>query len=106
MTSISNNDYIGKFDDIVRYNNIYHSTIKTKLIDVKSNTYIDSNKEINNKKSKIKVGDIVRISKYKNVFAKVKKLIFKKAKNTEPWTYVINDLNGEESAGTFYENEL
>ena len=106
MTSISNNDYIDKLDDIVRYNNIYHSTIKIKLIDVKSNTYIDSNKEINNKKSKFKVGDIVKISKYKNVFAKVKKLIFKKAKSTEPWTYVINDLNGEESAGTFYENEL
>ena len=106
MTSVSNNDYIDKLDDIVRYNNIYHSTIIIKLIDVKSNTYIDSNKEINNKKSKYKVGDIVRISKYKNVFAKVKKLIFKKAKNTEPWTYVINDLNGDESAGTFYENEL
>ena len=32
--------------------------------------------------------------------------IIKKSKNTVPWTYVINDLNGEEIIGTFYENEL
>ena len=48
MTSVSKHVYIDKLNYIVkRYNNIYHSTIKTKPIDTKSNTYIDSNKEIN-----------------------------------------------------------
>ena len=41
-----------------------------KPVDVKSNTYIDSSKEINDKDPKFKIGDIVRISKYKNIFAK------------------------------------
>ena len=71
MTSISKYVYIDKLDDIVnKYNNTYHSTIKMKPIDVKSNTYIDSSKEINNKEPKFKIGDIVRISKYKYIFAK------------------------------------
>ena len=71
MTSISKNVYIDKLDDIVnKYNNTYHSTIKMKPVDVKSNTYINSSKEINDKNPKFKVGDNVRISKYKNVFAK------------------------------------
>ena len=69
MTSISQNVYIDKLDDIVNeYNNTYHRTIKMKPIDVKDNTYID--KEVNNKDLKFKVGDHVRISKYKNIFAK------------------------------------
>ena len=72
MTSISKNVYIDKLDDIVnKYNNTYHSTIKMKPVDVKSNTYIDSSKEINNKDPKFKIGDIVRISKYKNIFARL-----------------------------------
>ena len=71
MTSISKNVYIDKLDDIVnKYNNTYHDTIKVKPVDVKSNTYIDSSKGINNKDRKFKIGDIVRISKYKNIFAK------------------------------------
>ena len=71
MTSISKNLYIGKLEDIVnKYNNTYHSTIKMKLVNVESSTYIDSSKEISNKNSKFKIGDIVRISKYKNIFAK------------------------------------
>ena len=115
MTSISKNVYIDKLDDIVdRYNNTYHSAIKMKPIDLKDNTYIDTAKEINNKDPKFKVGDRVRISKYKNIFAKgytpnwseevfVKKITnINKNKNTVPWTYVINDLNGEEIVGTFY----
>ena len=70
-------------------------------------------KEISNKDPKFKVGDRVRISKYKNIFAKgympnwsEEVFVIKKVKNTVPWTYVINDLNGEEIIGTFYEKEL
>ena len=114
MTSISKNVYIDKLDDIVdEYNNTYHATIKMKPTDVKDNTYINTSKEINNKDPKFKVGDHVRISKYKNIFAKgympnwsEEVFVIKKVKNTVPWTYVINDLNGEEIIGTFYEKEL
>ena len=60
-----------------------------------------------------KVGDYIRISKYKNIFAKgympnwsEEVFIISKIKNTVPWTYVINDLNGEEIIGRFYEKEL
>ena len=71
MTSISKNVYIDKLDDIVNeYNNTYHRTIKMKPIDVKDNTYININKEINEKDLKFKFGDHVRISNYKNIFAK------------------------------------
>ena len=84
-----------------------------KPIDVKDNTYINTSKEINNKDPKFKVCDHVRISKYKNIFAKgympnwtEEVVVIKKVKNTIPWTYVINDLNGEEIIGTFYEKEL
>ena len=71
MTSISKNAYIGQLDDIVnKYNNTYHSTIKTKPVDVKSSTYIDSSKEINDKDPELKIGDIVIISKCKNIFPK------------------------------------
>ena len=70
MTSVSKNLYVDELDDIVnKYNNTYHSTIKMKSVDVISNTCIDSNKEINNKNPKFKIGDIVGISKYKNIFA-------------------------------------
>ena len=106
--------YINKLDDIVNiYNNTHHRTIKMKPIDVTNNTYIDSNKEVNNNDPKSKVGDHVRISKYTNIFAKGytpnwsgEVFVIKKVKNTFPWTYVINDLNGEEIIGTFYEKEL
>ena len=84
-----------------------------KPIDVKDNTYIDFAKEINNKNPKFKVGDDVRISQYKNIFAKgyipswsEEVSVVSKIKNAVPWTYVINDLNGEEIIGTFYEKEL
>ena len=71
MTSISKNVYIDKLDDTVnKYNNTYHSTIKINPVDVKLSTYIDSSKEINDKDPKFKIGDIARISKYKNIFAK------------------------------------
>ena len=71
MTSISKDMYIDKLDDIVdEYNNTYHTTIKVKPIDVKDNTYINTDKEINDKGPKSKVGDHVRISKYKKFFDK------------------------------------
>ena len=71
MTLILKNVYIDKLDDIVHeYNNTYHCTIKMKSVDVKSSTYIDSSKEINDEDPKFKIAYIVRISKYKNVFAK------------------------------------
>ena len=71
MTSISKNVYIDKLDDIVnKYNNTYHSIIIMKPVDVKWNTCINSSKEINDEDPKFKIFDILRISKYKNIFAK------------------------------------
>ena len=72
MTSISKN-LIDKLDDIVnKYNNTYHSTIKMKPVDLKSNTYIESSQEINNKDPIFKTGDTVRIlSKYEHILQKV-----------------------------------
>ena len=71
MMSISKNVYIDKLDDTVNeYSNTYHRTIKMKPADVKDNTYIDFKKEVNDKDPKFKVGDHVRISKYRNIFAK------------------------------------
>ena len=73
-----------------------------KPIDVKDNTYINTDKEVDDKKPKLKVDDHVRISRYKNIFAEgytpnwtEEIFVIKKIKNTVPWTYVINDLNGE-----------
>ena len=96
--------HIDKLDDIVNeYNNTYHRTIKMKPIDAKDNTYINIVKEVNDKDHKFKVGDHVRISKYKNIFAKgytpswsQELFVIKEMKNTVPWIYVINDLNGAE----------
>ena len=71
MTSVPKNVYINKLDDIVgEYYNTYHRTIKMKPNDIKDNKYIDFNKEVNDKDPEFKVGDHVRISKYKNTFAK------------------------------------
>ena len=71
MTAVLKNVYIDKLDDIVKEsNNAYHTAIKMKPVDVKDDMYIDFKKEINNKDPKFKVGDHVRISKYKNIFAK------------------------------------
>ena len=111
MPAISKNVYIDKLYDIVdKYNNTYHRTIKMKPVDVKDKTYIHSEKEVNDKDPKFKVGDHVRISKYKNIFAKgytpnqsEEVFVIKKVKNTVPRIYVINDLNGEEILGAFYE---
>ena len=114
MTSVSKNVYIDKLDDMVnKYNNKYHSTIKKKSFDIKSSIYIDFKEKIDKDGAKFKVGDNVRISKYKNIFAKgsfpnwpEEVSVIKKIKNTVLWTYVISNLKGEETGGTIYKKEL
>ena len=84
-----------------------------KPTDVKPRRHIDSGKEINDKDPKFKTGDIVRKSKYKSIFPKgyvpnrsEKVFVITKVKNIVPWTYVISDLNGEESVGTLYKKKI
>ena len=106
------NAYIDKLDDVFnKYNNTVHTTIKMKPIEIIR--YIDFTKEVNDKECKFKAGDHVRISKYKNIFAKgyasnwsEKDFVISKMKNTVSWIYVINDLNGEKITRTFYEKKL
>ena len=109
MTSISKNVSIDKLDGIVnKYNNTYHKTIKMKSIGIKQSTYLKSSKKTNYQEPKFKIGDIVRILKYKNIFAKgyvpnlsEEVFMIKKVKNTVPLTNVISDLKGEEIVGKF-----
>ena len=109
MTTMGKNVYFNGLDDIVKkYNNTVHSSIKIKPKDVTDIKYVEYSEE-----TKFKVGDNVRISKYKNIFAKgytpnwsEKVFVVNKIQNTVPWTYLINDLNGEEIKGSFYEKEL
>ena len=98
---------ISILDDIVdEYNNTYHRAIKMKPVDVKGNTYIDFKKDVKDRDPKFKFGDHVRISKHTNIFAKgytpnwsEEVSVISKIKNTVPWTYIINGLNGEEIIG-------
>ena len=114
MTAISKNVYFNVSDDIVnRYNNTVHRTIKMKPINVMSSSYAECNEDSNKKDPKFKIGDRIRISKYKNIFAKgytpnwsEEVFVVSKIKNTIPWTYVINDFNGREITGSFYGKEL
>ena len=114
MTAISKNVYFDVLYDIVDdYNNRYHRTIKMKPIDVKSDSFAEYTEESNEKDPKFKIGDHVRISKYKNIFAKEYSpnwseeiFIIKKIQNAIPWTYVISNLNNEEIMGSFYEKEF
>ena len=71
MTAISKNVYYDVLNDIVdEYNNTYHSSTKLKPKDIKDDSFAEYNEESNKKDPKFKVGDHVRISKFKNVFAK------------------------------------
>ena len=112
MASVSKTLYTDKLDDIVnKYNNTY-STVKMKAVDVKSNTYNNSSKEINDKDPKFKISDTVRISKYENIFSEgyilnqsEEVFVIKRTKKL-PVIYVFSDLKGEEITGTFYKKEL
>ena len=114
MTAVSTNVYFDVLDDVVnKYNNIVHRTIKMKPIEIISNSYADYNEDSNEKALKFKVGDHVKRSKYKNIFANrytqnwsEEVFIISKIKNTVSWTYMIIDLNGENIVGIFYEKEL
>ena len=84
-----------------------------KPVDANPKMRVDFDKKNQKEDPEFKVGDNVRISKYKNIFEKgfipnqsEEDFVIKKVKNTVPWTYVISDRNGEETAGTFYEKEL
>ena len=114
MTATGKNVYYDVLDDVVdKYNNTKHSTIKMKPIDVGDNNkrvYID---EHNEKDSRFKVGDRVRISKFKNIFAKgytpnwsIEIFIVDKINDTVPYTYNLKDLNDDEIIGSFYDKEL
>ena len=113
MTATGKNVYYDVLDDVVnKNNNTKHSTIKMKPIDVKNNkrVYIDGHNE---KNSKFKVGDRVRISKFKNIFAKgytpnwsSEIFIVDRINDTVPYTYNHKDLNDEEIIGGFYYKEL
>ena len=123
MTATGRNVYYDVLDDVVnKYKNTKHSTIKMKPIDAKDTTkssslerknervYID---EHNEKDSRFKVGDRVRISKFKNIFAKgytpnwsKEIFIVDKINDTVPYTYYLKDLNDEEIIASFYDREL
>ena len=103
MTAISKNIYFDVLDDIVnKYNNTVHKTIKMKPIHVTDDSYAEYNEDFNKNHPKFKVGDHVRISKYKDIFAKgytpnwsEEFSAISKIKNVVLGTYVISDLNGE-----------
>ena len=114
MITIGKDVYFNDLDDIVKkYNNTVHSSIKMKRKDVTDDSFAEYSEETNKKSPRFKIGDHVRISKYKNIVAKgyttnwaEEVFVVNKVQNTVPWTYLINDLNSEEIKGSFYEKEL
>ena len=114
MTSISKNMYNDKLYEVVKkYNNKYHRTIKIKSDNEKSSMYIDFNKKIIRKVLNL---ELVVTLKYQNIKIFLRKVytpdwfeevsVIKNVENAVPWTYVIDDHNGEEIVGTSYEKEL
>ena len=119
MTVSSKNIYFNVLDGIVnKYNNTVHRTVKMKPIEVMDDSYAEYNEnsiKLNSDKKdpNFKVGDNVRVSKYKNIFGKgytpnwsEEPFVINKIKNAVPWTYVISDLNGKKITRSFYEKEL
>ena len=114
MAAVWKNVYFDLLDNIVdKYNNTVHRTMKMKPIDVASDSYAEYNEDSNITKPKFKVGDHVRISKCKKIFANgytqnwlEEVFVISKIKDTVLWTYVISDWNGEKNAGSFYEKEM
>ena len=114
MTSLSKNVYNDKLDDVFnKYNNTYHRAIKMKPFDVKPSTYIDSSKENNDKDPPLELVILLECQNIEICFAKgctpngsEEVFVIKNVINTVPWTHVINDLNGEEIVGTFYEKDF
>ena len=114
MKATGENVYYDVLDDAVNeYSNTIHNTIKMKPKDVKDDkkrVYID---EHNKKSARYNDDDRVRISKFKNIFAKGytpnwsrEIFIINKINDTVPYTYNLKDLNGEEIIGGFYDREL
>ena len=114
MAAVSKNVYVDVLDYMFdKDSNTVHRTIKLKPIDVTSDSYAEYDEDSNEKELKFKVGDHVRISKYKNIFAKgymqnwsEEVFVVSKIKKNVLWTYVISDLNGEKIAGNFHEKEF
>ena len=114
MTAVLKNVYFDVLADIVnKYNSTVHRTIEIKPIDVTSDSNAECNEDSNKKDPKFKIGDRVRISKHKNIFAKgymqnrsEEVFITSKIKNIVPWTYAISDFNGKPITGSFYKQEL
>ena len=114
ITAVSKNVYFDVLDDTVdNNNNTFHRIIGMKPIDVKSDCYAEYNVDSNEKDPKFKVDDHIRLLRKKNVFAKgytpkwsEEIFVISKIKNSVPWIYVVNGLNGEEITETFYEKEL
>ena len=112
MTATGKNVYYDVLDVVNEYNNTKHNIIKIKPTDVGDNkrVYIDEHSE---KDSRFKVGHGVRISKFKNIFAKgytpncsTEIFIINKINDTVPYTYNLKDLTAEEIIGSFYVREL
>ena len=114
MTYIGKNVYSNVLDDIViKYNSTVHSSLKIKPKDVTDDSFVEYNEESNKKDPKFKIGDHVRISKYKIVFSKCytpnwseEIFVVREVQNTVLWTYLINDLNGKKIIGSFCGKEL
>ena len=107
-------------DLIFNYNNSYHRSIKMTPVEASleknSKSVYDSlfpNKKIGKLKGKFKVGDRVRISKKRKDFTKgylpnftEEIFVILKVLETDPPTYILNDMNDEIIKGSFYEQEL
>ena len=114
MTAVGKDVYWNVLDDVVaKYNNIVNRSIGMKPNYVSDDHVMEYVEEANEKSARFKVGDRIRISKFKNIFAKgytpnLSKEIFvvDKIKNTVPWAYELKDLNGEQIIGSFYDREL